>query len=123
MSDDDLRRRFEALRLDEANRAPGFEALRHRGDAASRRLRRQSRWRWVWAPALATCGAVAWIAFPRAPEVSLASWELGRWAAPTDVLLELPGSALLREVPSLEIDLAAPISNTGYTQTLGRTLP
>lgn len=98
--DDDLRARFQRLREHEARSAPDFDAVLRR-DGAGRPLRRGR----LWAPALAVAIATALVVAlwprkaPMPPETAL--WTAGDWAMPTDVLLELPGSELLRELPEI----------------------
>ncbi len=106
MVDDDLRERFRALRREDLRAAPEYSNTVSRarsegiGDAPSMRP-------WRWAPAAVVVAAMLWIALSRtepssAPESAL--WQPGHWAMPTDVLLELPGSALLRELPAIGVD-------------------
>lgn len=99
MSDDDLRQRFQRLRHDDQRGTPSFRQTLERADE-----RRRLALGWRWAPVLATAGAAAAIALlvsRDAPEPAPAPFAPGQWVMPTDVLLELPGSTLLREVPSL----------------------
>ena len=105
MADDDLRERFRALRREDARAAPEYEHTLTRAQANDAGVA-PSRWprRWVTAVAVA---AALWIALPTSePPSAPELWQLGRWAMPTDVLLDLPGSALLRELPAIGVDRA-----------------
>jgi hypothetical protein len=98
VNDEKLRERFEALRRDDARDLPGFAAslkARARRPAAGRA--------WIWAPACAAALGAAlalWLPRPQ-PTPMPAPWQTGGWRMPTDVLLDVPGSQLLRELPEL----------------------
>ena len=124
--DADLRERFGRLRREEAEAAPGF---RHSLGRARAGAAESSRPRWpIGAAALATLGVAGlmlWLARPlwltRPVGTPGTSGELrlgetvGSWRTPTDVLLETPGSELLRTLPDLrspELRLERPRSET-----------
>jgi hypothetical protein len=97
-SDQDLRGRFAALRREEEKQVPEFGSL-------LRPRRRTSGGRVYWL-AGAACVLVLLVAVlwqrstrPRPPEVWVAS--ITQWKAPTDFLLQTPGSELLRGVPEI----------------------
>jgi hypothetical protein len=95
--DSDLRRAFAVLRREEARAAPTFEAVRARAHGGPRRL----------APLVGVlvgaCVAVAILGIivldRSAPPPPLAAME--HWIAPTDFLLDTPGSELVRTVPRI----------------------
>jgi hypothetical protein len=102
-----LRDAFARLRREEAEAAPRFE----RSLAAARRTEGPAPGGWRRASllgALPVAAAVAlaiWIGGSPEPEGDWAEaglHEVGAWYAPTDVLLETPGSELLREIEPAE---------------------
>lgn len=105
--DRDLRARFEALRAADADLDPGYARLR----ASVRRPRPALRPERVLAllGAVAAASAALWLALPERPDARLdpaaiARFDPGRWPMPSDALLDLsdlPGDALLRELPAL----------------------
>jgi hypothetical protein len=99
--DNDLRKRFEMLRGEDAELAPPFPTI-----VARARARRAARPRQV-GPSLAAAAvlivmAVLAFLFTRR-DGSRVAIDLAavRWEAPTDFLLKLPGDELLRAVPLL----------------------
>jgi hypothetical protein len=93
-----LRERFQSLRQAEAEDAPSFEATLARAETG----RRPRRPRWLWAPAGAAAAAALWLVLvPPGPRPRPAPLDPGRWAMPTDVLLEVPGIELLRDLPAI----------------------
>ena len=107
--DEGLRRLFEELRAADGRAVPPFEAVlgAARSRAARRRARRPLRAAAALA-ALAAAGALIvlrpWT--PRFEPVPIASWR-----SPTAFLLNTPGDALLRSVPSLTasvVELGSP---------------
>jgi hypothetical protein len=123
MTDDtDLHERFAALRREDAVRTPPFSRLinRRQGRAVARagnveHTREVTRARaspYRLSPgaafrAFAACFTVAALVFvyrtprPRAPAAPGAAPWLADWRAPTDFLLDTPGRALLRSVPTI----------------------
>jgi hypothetical protein len=93
-----LQRRFAALRQEEDQQAPEFARLWQAGAGAQRR---QTRWFAATACALIALLAFLWIRSVqrRADDKTVAS--ITEWKAPTDFLLETPGSELLRTVPEI----------------------
>ena len=111
--DEDLRRRFRALRDADRAGAPPFDAL-VRGALASGALASdvpasgaRVRRRWALAGAVGVATAVvlyAGITVRRARQAdrwAAAGAEIARWRAPTDSLLGVPGRALLTDLPAL----------------------
>lgn len=108
--DSELAQRFQSLRKEEARRAPVFEDV-VQGKEQGGSGRRSRRLQWA---TLGSFGVILLVYLginptpePSAPEfweIPTLEWE---WATPTDFLLETPGSALIREVPSLESSLFA----------------
>ena len=105
-NDADLRERFGRMRREEAEAAPGF---RHTLTRARARSAASSRLRWpigaAALTALSVVGLMLWLAGPIATpdtsdEVPLGE-AVGAWRMPTDVLLDTPGSELLRTLPDL----------------------
>lgn len=99
--DDELERRFAALREEEANQADDYATFLAREPA--RREERSAVWSWpiaVPAAGLAAVLLLLWSGFDRAPAPPAATpvFEPGRWAMPTDVLLEA-GNADLWNAP------------------------
>lgn len=108
--DEDLRRRFAALRNFDAARAPTFEALRPQ--AATRRSAGSDARLWrLWKPvagfAFAAAAALVFFGQPdRTPSEAGGEWAIEAWHMPTDALLDLsslPGDPLLHEMPSIEV--------------------
>lgn len=96
--DQELHRRFRALRQEDRAGAPSFGATR----AALERRRARPRApvvAWVFAGA----AALLLVVLLRLPERGPRSVDLASvsWEGPTDFLLELPGADLLRTVPEL----------------------
>lgn len=96
--DRDLHARFAAQRREDASVVRPFGAVLARRRAPASLFRRNA----MLVAAAASLAAVALgVHFigrrPRPPLVDLAAV---RWVAPTDFLLQLPGSELLRTVPS-----------------------
>ena len=97
IDDNELRRRFTELREADRNRAPGFAYTF--GRARARNLRRTPRLR-----PLVIAAAVVVVALSLAYGRSVSRSEapaIATWRAPTDVLLQTPGSELLSEMPAL----------------------
>jgi len=103
--DQDLRRRFLALREQDARDAPDFAFLwRSAQAAAQRRPRPVLFW---WTAAAAACVLVLVLVLVRhvqpspSPGPMLPSASLGAWRAPTDFLLRTPAVEVLTTVPVL----------------------
>ena len=97
-SDDMLRRRFAVLRREEEQQAPEFGRLWQAGAGARRR---QTRWFAAAACTLVALLALLWIrSVQRRPDDKTVA-SITEWKAPTDFLLETPGSELLRTVPEI----------------------
>jgi hypothetical protein len=114
-TDPEILRLFEAERLADEAAAPDLDALLARTElrqAGARPLRRIA-----LASAIAAAVAIAVIflatlprrSTPGSPDLPPATMELARWKAPTDTLLQTPGSDLWTSVP----DLTPPVSATG----------
>ena len=107
-----LRTEFEALRSAESAGAPEFEQTVRAALTRADRPR-FARWRPVFVAAAAAALVVLVVLRtandPR--EAPPALDELGVWATPTDILLDTPGSGLLRDLPRW--DLPDPNSATG----------
>ena len=101
MDDNELRRRFTELREADRNRTPGF--ARTYGDARARRSRRATRGvrPLVLAAAAVVVIAALSLAYGRSTTPSTTTPPIATWRAPTDVLLQTPGSELLADMPAL----------------------
>ena len=115
--DSDLRERYEAMRRDDASRAPRFtELLAHaKGEAAqvvgAGRLSARVHWRrFGWATGLVAAAAIAALiliprgrsdeaAFEQAVQAFQTDPALGAWRSPTAGLLDLPGRDLISTMP------------------------
>ena len=96
--DDDLRGRFQSLAAADAACAPAFSRERievHRSVLRSRRARRV----WYTAGVLATVGAAVMLVLRPRPTPIPLDLSGASWTAPTDFLLDTPGSEFLRTVP------------------------
>jgi hypothetical protein len=98
-TDDDLRARFRALAAEDAAGVPALS--RARIDAYRRSLRRRLPRRAWYAAGVAAAAVVTFVMWPRTASMP---FDLSgtSWAAPTDFLLDTPGSVLLRTVPSID---------------------
>jgi hypothetical protein len=117
MDENELRRRFTELREADKDRAPAFAQTYGRAHAF-RRQRATPRLR----PLLITAAAIVVIAalslaYGRSTTPSTTTPAIATWRAPTDVLLQTPGSELLGVMPALSksiLDEMIPIpSNKG----------
>jgi hypothetical protein len=90
--DEDLERRFAELRVGDRRGIPSFEQVSGRP-----RPRRS------WAPLLAAAALVVAIAavVPRLRGTRSVGVGIAEWRSPTASLLTVPGSDLLRNVPSI----------------------
>jgi hypothetical protein len=115
MSDEGLRERFQALRETEAAEATSFEETLARAEVRGA----SPRSRWLWAPAAAAAAAALWLvlALPGSSPRP-APLDPGTWTMPTDVLLEVPGTELLREVPAIGTEIDGPSAplRTGWNR-------
>jgi hypothetical protein len=97
-TDNTLRRGFAALRREEDQQTPEFATLWR---SRARAQRRQARWFAAAACALIALLAFLWIrSVQRRPDDKTVA-SITEWKAPTDFLLETPGSELLRTVPEI----------------------
>lgn len=107
MDDNELRRQFAELREADKDRAPSFAQTygRARARASLRRtprLRKTPRLRpLVLAVAAVVVIAALSLAYGRSVTPSATTPAIANWRAPTDVLLQTPGSELLGEMPAL----------------------
>jgi hypothetical protein len=109
LNDDPLRTRFAQLRDAEGTSAPRFSLPSARSAA-----RRNFAWA-AAAAALVLIGGTAWLLSqrPAAPVDQLAFDLSGTaWVAPTDFLLNTPGSELLRDVPKIGGTVTLPSPTT-----------
>ena len=105
--DQDLRRRFLAMREEDARDAPDFEGL-WRGVQARRRRRPRPVLFW-WTAAAAACVLVFVLVLvlvrhvqpSPSPGPMLPGGSLGTWRGPTDFLLRTPAVEVLTTVPVL----------------------
>jgi hypothetical protein len=101
----DLRRRFAALRKEDARGAPGFAGLWR--EAHGRRGSRRSRPVFWLAVAAGTCALLVTTAMvARRPHLSpsaetIITPSLSHWRPPTDFLLQTPALEILTTVPAL----------------------
>ena len=101
MDENELRRRFAQLREADRDRAPSFAQTY--GHARARDGRRPTlRVRpLVISAAAAVLVAAIWLAHERSLSPAITTPEIANWRAPTDVLLQTPGSELLGAMPAL----------------------
>jgi len=112
MDDRALRARFRALASADAGLVPQLSVATlgaHRAMLRTRRARR----RWQSAGTVAVVGAAAgalFLAWPREPRPAL-DFSSVTWTAPTDFLLDTPGSAYLRSVPTIDMPKAPNVAD------------
>lgn len=113
--DAELRARFQAQRAADAGRTPDFaHMLAHAQASAGVRgtLRRRRVRRVLYAGGLAAAAVIAALlviprgstgddAFERTVRAYQSGPAMGAWRSPTDVLLDVPGSALISTVPGV----------------------
>lgn len=113
--DPELRARFQAQRAADAGRTPDFTAMlaQAQADAGVRgTLRRRRVRRMLYASGLAAAAVIAaLLVIPRGPsgedafERAVRAYQngpaMGAWRSPTDILLDVPGSALISTVPGV----------------------
>lgn len=119
--DADIRARFARMAQEDAAAAPALP------DFDSLRVRRPARWRapmrWAaGAAGVSALAAAATLIVLRQPPVPYPiDLSATAWTAPTDFLLNTPGSALLRHVPSIGVATAPPTEPTESTDTSNRS--
>jgi len=107
MDDDELRRRFSELREADKDRAPAFMQIygQARARLSEQRMPRRRRTPRVRPLVLAAAAAVVIVAlslaYGRSTTPSTTTPPIATWRAPTDVLLQTPGSELLGVMPAL----------------------
>ncbi len=104
----ELRQRFRKLRVSERARAPAFQ----RFVPPAQRVNAFRVLRWTLAAAALVGGL--WIALPERG-LETPGELLPDWRAPTDVLLETPGQATLRELPRLDTSVLDAFINLNAT--------
>jgi hypothetical protein len=99
MSDDELRRHFDALREADLARVPAFAELSRRPSMAPRATRTGARWVLVGGLSAAAAAAMLAVHVHRRQETRWlqAAAEISNWQAPTDVLLEVSNRGVLAE--------------------------
>ena len=117
MDENELRRQFMELREADKERAPAFAQTYGRARVRAS-LRRTPRLRpLVLAAAAVVVIAALSLAYGRSTTPSTTTPAIATWRAPTDVLLQTPGSELLGVMPALSksiLDEMIPIpSNKG----------
>jgi hypothetical protein len=100
MDENELRRRFAELREVDRDRAPGFAQTHGRARSSSRGPTLRPRALVIGAAAAVAIAAI-WLAQTRSFSPPAATPAIATWRAPTDVLLQTPGSELLGEMPAL----------------------
>ena len=101
MDESELRRRFAQLREADRERAPSFaRTYAHTRTRRSWRARLRVRPLMIGAAAAVAIAAV-WLAYGRSFSASAVTPAIATWRAPTDVLLQTPGSELLGAMPAL----------------------
>jgi hypothetical protein len=101
MDEKELRENFQRLRDADRNRTPGFARTYEGARRARRRGGAVPRFRpLVIAAAAAVVIVAVWMARPRSLSPSETP-AIVTWRAPTDVLLDTPGSELLGAMPAL----------------------
>jgi hypothetical protein len=101
IDESEIRSRFAQLREADMDRAPGFAQTYGRARAAkSGRATLRVRPLALGAAAAVAIAAI-WLAQTRSFSPSAAAPAIATWRAPTDVLLQTPGSELLGEMPAL----------------------
>jgi hypothetical protein len=117
MDDNELRRQFAELRKADKDRAPAFGQI-YRGARARASQRKTPHVRpLVLAAAAIVVIAALSLAYGRSTTPSTTTPAIATWRAPTDVLLQTPGSELLGVMPALSksiLDEMIPVpSNKG----------
>jgi len=101
MDENELRRQFAELREADKDRAPAFAQI-YKGARARASQRRTPHMRpLVFAAAAIVVIAALSLAYRRSATPSATTPAIATWRAPTDVLLQTPGSELLGVMPAL----------------------
>jgi hypothetical protein len=101
MDDNELRRQFTELREADRERAPGFAQIYGRAHTVrSQRAAPRFRPLLITAAAIVVIAALS-LAYGRSTTPSTTTPAIATWRAPTDVLLQTPGSELLGVMPAL----------------------
>ena len=101
MDDNELRRQFAELREADRDRAPGFAQTVERAHSfRSQRATRRLRPLLIIAAAGVAIAALS-LSFRRSTTPPTTTPAIATWRAPTDVLLQTPGSELLGVMPAL----------------------
>jgi len=101
MDDSELRRRFSQLRDSDREHTPTFAQTYERARARSASRAPMGFRPLVIGAAAAVLVFTVWMASARPFSHSERAPEIATWRAPTDVLLDTPGSELLAEMPAL----------------------
>jgi hypothetical protein len=101
MDENELRRQFAELREADRYRAPGFAQTYSRARANRSRRSTLRRRQVLFAAAAVVVIAALSLAYGRSFSPSVATPAIVTWRAPTDVLLQTPGSELLSAMPAL----------------------
>jgi hypothetical protein len=101
MDESELRRRFTQLRDADRERTPSFTQTHQRARARSAARVPLGVRRLVLGAAAAALVIAVWMASARSLSHSDTAPAIATWRAPTDVLLDTPGSELLAEMPAL----------------------
>ena len=117
MDESELRRRFAQLREADRERAPSFAQTYGRARAPKSGRAPLRVWPLVFGAAAAVVIAALSLAYGRSFSPAAATPAIATWRAPTDVLLQTPGSELLGAMPELSksiLDEMIPVpSNRG----------
>lgn len=97
--DDDLRRAFAELRRADSEGAPAYEAVMARRRADQRRMSLVPLLGTTLAAGVLLASLVTGLAMRRTAAPSPAPLAIEEWTAPTDFLLQTPGSDILDSVP------------------------
>ena len=100
-NENELRRRFAQLREADKDRAPGFAQTYGRARAPKSGRAPLRVWPLVFGAAAAVVIAALSLAYGRSFSPAAATPAIATWRAPTDVLLQTPGSELLGAMPAL----------------------
>jgi hypothetical protein len=102
MDEKEIRQRFAQLRESDRERAPSFAHTYARAQSrGSWRLNQRVRPLAIIAAAAAILIVATWQANIRSFSPSTATPTIATWRAPTDILLQTPGSELLAAIPAL----------------------
>jgi hypothetical protein len=111
--DRDLSRAFAALRREDAERAPPFDAVLTMAELRRGRRRLRPRLAAIAAGLMAVIGLVVLSSRPPAPALPRAA-SVEQWTAPTDFLLRTPGCEILETAPRIGAGpFLAPLHDAG----------